>query len=269
MDTDIYLMGRSREEYVRLRAQAAIWEPATARVLDEAGIAPGMRCADVGCGPGETMRLMAERVGPEGTVCGIDVDEALSATALDALHAEGHRNCTIEYADVERGDSVPGAPFDLVFARLLLLHVHDKAGVLRRLWDWVAPGGVLVVQDYDLATLSMPALPSTQEVKRVVIETFSAARLDLELGRRLPALFEASGIGVVDGTDVAGRIGPMATEAEMVEAIYRSMLPAAVKLGVTTAARGEECLDAIWRDTAVAPTEHVLWSLLIGTWKRR
>src|SRR5690242_18482700 len=69
-----YALGRTPQEYERLRAQARIWEDATGRLLDRVGLAPQARCLDAGCGPGETMRLMAHRVGPAGEVTGIDVD---------------------------------------------------------------------------------------------------------------------------------------------------------------------------------------------------
>jgi hypothetical protein len=38
---DHCLLGRTPEEYERLRWQARIWEPATAELLDRAGLAPG------------------------------------------------------------------------------------------------------------------------------------------------------------------------------------------------------------------------------------
>src|SRR5690349_16698229 len=117
--TDNYILGRSQEEYDRLRAQAQVWEAATGRLLDQVELAAGARCLDAGCGPGETMRLMAQRVGPAGEVVGLDVDAELGAQALAALHAAGHHQCRFELVDVERTDELPGAPFDLVFARLL------------------------------------------------------------------------------------------------------------------------------------------------------
>ena len=44
-------------------------------------------------------------------------------------------------ADITRGDPVPGGPFDLVFARFLLIHMTDPVAVARRLAAQVAPGG--------------------------------------------------------------------------------------------------------------------------------
>jgi trans-aconitate methyltransferase len=146
-DTDRYSLGRRPEEHERLRAQARMWEKATARVLDEVGVAPGASCLDAGCGPGETMRLLAERTGPTGQVLGIDVDAEIGAEALATLHGAGHRGCRFAVHDVTRAAPIPGGPFDLVYARLLLFHLPRRVEVLARLWDAVAPGGRLVIQD--------------------------------------------------------------------------------------------------------------------------
>jgi cyclopropane fatty-acyl-phospholipid synthase-like methyltransferase len=58
-----------------------MWQAATAHVLAAVGLGAGMSCLDVGSGPGPVMRLMADRVGPEGTVTGIEIDGALGAEA--------------------------------------------------------------------------------------------------------------------------------------------------------------------------------------------
>jgi cyclopropane fatty-acyl-phospholipid synthase-like methyltransferase len=74
-----YALGHTPEEYERLRAQARVWAAATGRLLDQVGLGPGATCLDAGCGPGETMRLMAERVGSAGRVLGLDADPVLGA----------------------------------------------------------------------------------------------------------------------------------------------------------------------------------------------
>ena len=87
---DTYVMGRNSAEYDRLRRQAAFLEPATRSVLDRIGLTAGMSCLDVGCGPGEVMRLMAERVGPTGRVVGVDVDANLGRESVALLaHVSG------------------------------------------------------------------------------------------------------------------------------------------------------------------------------------
>jgi SAM-dependent methyltransferase len=268
--TDDYLLPRNPVEYDRLRRQARTWEPATERLLDRIGLGAGARCLDAGCGPGETMRLMAERVGPHGEVSGIDADATLGAQALRALHAAGHRQCRFEPADVELDEHVAGAPFDLVFARLLLLHVEDPVAVLRRLWSWVAPGGHLVVQDHDVTTgLVVPPLEAAEELKRVIVGAFESGGSDVHLGVRLPALHEQAGIGAPDGTDVAGQLEPLAAAAPKWEAVYRSMVPSALALGVTTREHSEHWLARFARETSAGGAHMSLWPLMIGTWKRK
>jgi SAM-dependent methyltransferase len=266
----VYALGHTPEEYQRLRMQARAWAVATGRLLDQVGLGPGASCLDAGCGPGETMRAMAQRVGATGRVLGLDADPALGAMTLAALHDEGYRHCSVQTRDLTAAEPIPGAPFDLVYARLLLFHLPRRADVLARLWDAVAPGGYLLVQDYDLRSIStLPQLDWAGEVLRVFTGAFGAAGADVSAGTRLPQLFAQAGVGTPDGTDVAGRIEPLATGRKIMESAFSSVLPTALAHGVTTEADAAATLASIDRDAARFPDRPVLWPLLIGAWKHK
>ena len=83
-----YILARTANEYERLRAQAAVWSPMTDRVLAKAGLGKGMNALDAGCGPGEVMRLMAKKVGPTGSVTGVDIDAAVGAYGSAQMQKE-------------------------------------------------------------------------------------------------------------------------------------------------------------------------------------
>jgi SAM-dependent methyltransferase len=267
---DGYALERTPEEYERLRAQARVWEPATGRLFDQVALAPGASCLDAGCGPGETMRLMAQRVGTSGHVTGVDIDAPLGAQAVAMLHGAGHRQCSFARIDLGAGEPIPGAPFDLVYARLLLYHLPQRVTVLRRLWDAVAPGGHLLVQDYDILSSSvLPTLASMDECLRVVVGAFSAAGCDVRVGTRLPQLFAQAGIGAPDGTDVAGRLEPLADAQRMFTAVFRSVLPTAIAHGITTEQRASASLSQIADDAQRHPDRPAMWPLMIGAWKRK
>jgi SAM-dependent methyltransferase len=267
---DRYALGHTPQEYERLRAQARVWEAATGRMLDQVGLGPAARCLDAGCGPGETMRLMAQRVGPAGQVLGIDADAALGAQALAMLHGAGHRHCAFHAQDLSAGQPIPGAPFDLVYARLLLFHLPRRVEVLAQLWDAVAPGGHLVVQDYDLRSVStLPELDSVGELGRLLTGAFSAAGADVSAGTRLPLLFAQAGVGTPDGTDVVGRVEPLTTGRAMLAGAFRSLLPTAIAHGITTEADAAAALAAIDRDASRFADRPMLWPLLVGAWKRK
>ena len=267
---DRYALGRTPAEHDRLRTQARVWEASTARLFDQVGLSPGASCLDAGCGPGETMRLMAEQVGTAGRVLGIDVDASLGADALASLRRTGHRQCAFRAHDLAEAAPIPGAPFDLVYARLLLFHLPERAAVLARLWDAVAPDGHLVVQDYDVRAISvLPELDSVEELLRVMRAAFGAAGAEVSVGARLPHLFAQTGVGVPDGTDVAGRLEPLATGGALLERTYRSVLPTALAHGITSERDAAATLAAFGRDTAEFADRPMLWPLLIAAWKRK
>jgi ubiquinone/menaquinone biosynthesis C-methylase UbiE len=267
---DGYALARTPREYERLRAQSRAWEAATSRLLDQVGLAAGASCLDAGCGPGETMRLMAQRVGPTGRVTGIDVDAPLGAQALTMLQNAGHRQCRFAPLDVTTDEPIPGAPFDLVYARLLLYHLPARVAVMRRLWDAVAPGGHLLIQDYDIRTVGvLPTLDSLEELRRVIVEAFSAAGCDVQIGARLPELFAQAAIGAPDGTDVAGRLEPLADSQALLTGAYQSILPTAIAHGITTEQRAAGTLSKVAHDIERFPSRPTLWPLLIGAWKSK
>ena len=268
--TAYYALRRTPEEYDRLRAQARVWEDATGRLFDRVGLAAGARCLDAGCGPGETMRLMALRVGPAGRVTGIDADAPLAAQAERTLQDAGHRQCRVIAHDLTAYESVPGGPYDLVFARLLLFHLPERVAVLRRLWQAVAPGGHLLVQDYDLETVGvLPPSAALDEAGRLIFDTFGAMGCDVRAGATLPTLFAQAGVGEPDGTDVAGRLEPYGTGRHMVSSVVRSLLPATLARGVATAAQVEAALADLEADATRHPDRPMTWPLMMGAWKRK
>ena len=266
-----YALGHTPREYERLRAQARDWEAATTRILDQISLPADASCLDVGCGPGETTRLLAQRVGPGGRVLGIDVDASLGTLAVEMLHGSGYRHCAFRAHDLTAHEPVPGGPFDLVYARLVLIHLPDRAAVLARLWDAVAPGGYLVVQDYDAGTFGvLPDLPSFAELTRVIIGTFHAVGADVRTGALLTQLFVQAGAGIPDGTDVTGRVEPLGAGGRAyAENVYRSLLPAALAHGITTEDDSAAALAELAQDTVRFADSSVLWPLMIGAWKRK
>jgi SAM-dependent methyltransferase len=216
------------------------------------------------------MRLMAQRVGPTGHVTGIDVDASIGERAIEMLRGAGHRQCTFALVDLATDDAIPSAPFDLVYARLLLMHVADPVAVVRRLWDAVARGGHLVIQDYDARTIAVaPPLEPVSEFRRVFIETITAAGGRADVGHQLPLLLAQAGVGAPDGTEVAGRLESLSNLGPEFADIYRAMLPEADSLGITTVERGRGALKELARDVALYPDYVALSPLLIGVWKHK
>jgi SAM-dependent methyltransferase len=189
-----YLLDNAREEAgTRFTALSAIFDPPTFRRIDDLGIAPGWRCWEVGAGGPSVPRWLAGRVGGDGRVLATDIDVSWTRAAEGPV-VEVRRH------DVARDDP-PAETFDLVHARLVLVHLADRERALRSMISVLRPGGVLFLEDADpaLQPLSSPYEQGPRERLANRIRTGFRAMLaergaDLAYGRRLPTLLREAGL---------------------------------------------------------------------------
>ncbi len=265
---DGYVHSRDPNEYQRLREQALLWQRASEELLDGIGLKPGMSCLDVGAGPGAVMRLMADRVGPQGRVTGIEIDGVLGAQALADLRGQGGGTFEMIAADVRDLDQVAGEPFDLTYCRLFLMHLPDPVAVLEKMLHWTKPGGIVAAQEFDFGSIAVePLCPPMTEFNRLFEGVFRAHGRNLRAGRQLPAQFEAAGLGLPDGTSAEAKFLPFSAIAQMLIGVYQGLFASAVELGLADPARAE----AFKADVAEAAADgryYCLTPILVGAWKR-
>jgi ubiquinone/menaquinone biosynthesis C-methylase UbiE len=127
-----YLLGHTDTEIRRLIFQATMLEATTTRLLTCAGIKPGMRILDVGCGPGDVSMLAARLIGPEGTVTGIDRSVAAIERAQHRTTDSGLKNVTFFQASME--EFIDGGPFDMVIGRYVLMYQPEPLIFQRIEW---------------------------------------------------------------------------------------------------------------------------------------
>jgi ubiquinone/menaquinone biosynthesis C-methylase UbiE len=241
---DGYVLPREDEEYQRLERQAKVWEEATRQTLARAGLSPGQRCLDVGCGTGSVMRIMGEMVGPAGSVLGLDVDERIGRHSTNILNHEQPGRHAFARTDMTATDAVEGSPFDVVFARLFIFHMADPVAALRKLWAAVAPGGVLVVMDFDLApSRSIPRNETFERALDLSRAVFARAGRDISIGTNLAVHFAAAGIGMPDRAEVASIILPNSIAIVGLRSVLRSLKQAGVAMGVADSAAFDQ-IDA-------------------------
>ncbi|MCX0274169.1 methyltransferase domain-containing protein [Nocardia zapadnayensis] len=127
--TSLYFFGRQR----RLLTQFAV----------HSGVRSGSRALDIGCGPGKLVRELGRRVGPTGTVTG--VDPSPEAVAHNQRHDPHHHylRCTAQQL------TLPDADFDVVTCTFVMHHIpeqHREAAIaeMRRV---LRPGGRLLLAD--------------------------------------------------------------------------------------------------------------------------
>jgi arsenite methyltransferase len=122
-----------------------------ALVHEALGAQPGDRVLDAGCGPGFYVAETLERVGPEGSVVGVDASAPM--LALSAKRCEGHSNVEFHEGDVA-ALPVGDADFDRALSVQVLEYVADIPAALAELRRVLRPGGTVLLWDVDWATVS-------------------------------------------------------------------------------------------------------------------
>jgi len=138
----------------RFAGLEACFDETTFRYLKAVGIGAGWRCWELGAGGGSVARWMAEQVGEHGAVLATDLNPDWTgndmATTLE-----------IRQHDVTAED-IPLSAYDLIHARLVLLHVPQRDATIPQLVSALAPGGWLVLEEFSDAFPSYPE-PATDE----------------------------------------------------------------------------------------------------------
>jgi SAM-dependent methyltransferase len=194
-DGEYLLDNRSAYAGRRFDALSRIFNPVTFSHMEALGIQPGWRCWEVGTGGPSVPRWLAERVGPSpaGHVLATDIDVSWIGDGLGpAVDVQQH--------DVAVDDP-PGGGFDLVHARLVLVHTPAREVALRHMVSALRPGGWLLLEDFDVAWQPLacpdPYRPE-HELANKVQRGFSALLgqrgVDLEYGRKLPRLLAEQGL---------------------------------------------------------------------------
>lgn len=120
----------------------------TGQLLDTLNLPPGIRCLDLGCGIGESTRLLAARLGASSETIGLDIDPALLETARKS--SDMGAKVTYEQGDARTLPFEDGS-FGFVFARCLLQHLPKPEIVLSEMLRVCRPGGIVAVQEPDLS----------------------------------------------------------------------------------------------------------------------
>lgn len=112
--------------------------------IDAVALQLGERVLDVGCGCGDTTLQLAERVGPEGSVVGLDISEPMIGRASQRAAEAGLPNVSFLLGDAQVATVADiGRPMDAVVSRFGVMFFADPTAAFANLAEMVKPGGRL------------------------------------------------------------------------------------------------------------------------------
>ena len=208
---DYLLDNQQAEAGRRFDALSELFDPSTFRHLRSLGLAPGWRVWEVGAGGPSVPAWIAEQV-PQGHVLATDIVTTWLDAADPAFEVRRHDIGT---------DPAPDGRFDLVHARLVLVHVTERAAALATMVGALRPGGWLLVEEADPGLQPLVCPDESGEEQRLANRLKAAFRslmaergVDLSFGRTLPRLLRAAGLVEVASDAYFPMGGPACTELE-------------------------------------------------------
>jgi len=267
--------GTTDAERRRLDLQAEMYGRLSDWTLDALGLAPGQRVADLGCGTGAFLLLMAERVGPTGRVIGVDRDARLLAAAREQVAPYPW----VELVDADALTFAPDRPFDAVHCRLVLLHQPTPQEFVAHMVTLTRPGGRLAAQDFDAdgptgapTVLCYPPFPALERLGTAYLIASLRRGSDSQAGRKGLDRFRQAGLAELR-TDAQAAFVPLtdpraATMLDLFARVHAA--EDAERFGAMPAAEYTSLLAEVQRarqDPAYAACLVRLWTLVatVGT----
>jgi SAM-dependent methyltransferase len=244
----------------RMTALSEIFDAGTMHHIEQRGITSGWHCLEIGGGGGSIANWMSERVGRTGRVLVTDINTRfLDSLQRPNLEVRRHNIVT---------DPLPEGAFDLIHARLVLMHLPERDDVLARLIKALKPGGWLIDEEFDV--LSMPtdaginpretSLHSISALNRVLEDR----GVELRSGRFLYGRLRALGLAEVGAQGRLSAGGGGSVVAKLVRSNLCQLREVMIERGYTTAEELEDDLRNLDHPDSLGLTP-VMWS----AWGRR
>lgn len=267
-----YGLGHSESELQRLGRQASVVAPITRRLFRDAGLSRDMRVLDVGCGTGDVSMLVADMVGPGGSVVAIDFSKDALAVARERTREAGYDN--IEFRESSAEEFKAQEPFDFAIGRYVLMHQPDPAAFIRSVAAHVRPGGVVAFHEaglHDKHNLMTPPHPLISKVYDWLITAFQSFTPHPDAVARMVEHFHNAGVrrSPTLFCEIPTGAGPDSPIYGWFAHTVRTLMPQIEKIGAATAEQIDiETMEDRIRSVALDSHAQIMAPLQYCAWAR-
>ena len=183
----------ARDYARKLRLFNRFAEPELRQALATLAIEPGMRVLDAGCGSGAALEWLANEVGEQGLVVGMDLAAAHAAAARTSVPAD----IAVLQANLLNSPFAPGS-FDLIWTLNTVNHLRDPLAGLQQLMGLLRPRGRIalaqssLLPDMYFAWDARLERVTNEAVRRYYRDRYGLGERDLAAVRSLVGLLRAA-----------------------------------------------------------------------------
>ncbi len=244
------------EAPARFSALSELYDESTIRHLSKIGVDQGWRCWEIGAGQGSIARWLCNQVGSNGAVLATDIDTRFLDPSI-------HPNLSVRRHNIVT-DPFPTERFDLIHARLVLVHLPEREQVLQRMIAALKPGGWLLTEEFDsVPHVSIPdtypwetTLKSAVALRKIMIER----GVDPAFGRSLAKNLNARGL---QNVSAEGRMLMWFGDSQgtrLMRANLEQLREAILESGAVTTAEFAEDIARLDQPDFMTPSP-VMWSV--------
>jgi len=234
-ESNAYILGTETAELHRLGLQHQVWASEACKGWELAGFTQGQTLLDLGCGPGFCTTELAYITGEKGQVIGVDKSPSF-IEFLDRITQQYNLNITTQCADFD-SMVLPENTFDGVYARWAFAWIPNPEGIVQKLHKSLKRGGIVVAHEYfDWSTLQTePHRPALAKGIAAALQSLRDQEGDIDIGRKLPVLFERSGYEVISTRPMTKMATPKDITWHWPKSFFNIYLPKLIDAGYLSA----------------------------------
>lgn len=241
-----YVLGTHDVEIQRLGLQHRVWRAEVLAGWHRVGIRAGWNVLDVGSGPGYATVDLAEIVGPDGRVVGVERSERFLQFAQEQCTLLGLDQVEFLERDLMEEGLGP-TEFDAAWCRWVASFVPDPQRLVQNIAGALRPGGRVIFHDYvNYGSWQMTPPSQSQEFfVQAVITNWKDSGGDPCVGARLPQRLLESGFRLLEVRPLVFAIRPRDFFWEWPRSFIESHVPRLIELGRIDEEKGAEILRSL------------------------
>ncbi|MGH9681809.1 MAG: class I SAM-dependent methyltransferase, partial [Candidatus Acidiferrales bacterium] len=191
---DKYVLASGRSGHDRLRVLCEIHDSRTHDLLRKAGLNSSHRYLEFGCGLGYVACWAAKQT---AHVTAVDLSEEHLAEARRKAAGEGIDNIAFVNASIYEHGLSPDS-YDVAYARWLLIHLNRPVDAMRKIFEALKPGGLLVSEECDLSMIyTEPPSDGYNKYREVAFRAGERRGVDYAGGRHIHGWAREVGFEIV------------------------------------------------------------------------
>ena len=237
-----YVLEVGKKGFDRLKFINDVFGEHSKDFLIRAGLKEGQRILEVGCGTGSMTTWLANQVGVTGQIIAVDASEKQLALARKAAQESGATNIEFVCSTVEALNLQSGS-VDLIYSRLLLMHLKDPKQVLIDLKRYLRTGGVIACEEPHASSLmTTPRNEPIERMNELFVKLGRLQGLDFNIGDKLYSIMISAGYSKIR----ACFIQPVISMSEAIDFVLMGaseIAPAALKSGMVSEQDAKQILS--------------------------